>query len=93
MASDAAAACAATEVNDMSQPAATGPSLEDRVAELESRVAFQEMTLTELSDALAEARMESARTSEQLVRALGDLKQMRGMLDADPGVEPPPPHY
>jgi SlyX protein len=51
------------------------------------------MTLTELSDALAEARMESARTSEQLVRALGDLKQMRGMLDADPGVEPPPPHY
>ena len=77
----------------MSQHAANGPSLEDRVSELESRIAFQELTLTELSDALAEARMETARTSEQLMRALGDLKQMRGMLDVDPGVEPPPPHY
>lgn len=77
----------------MSNAPYVGPSLEDRIAELESRIAFQELTLSELSDALAETRMESARTSEQLVRALGDLKQMRGMLDADPGTEPPPPHY
>ena len=77
----------------MSNAPAAGPSLEDRIAELESRIAFQELTLSELSDALAETRMESARTSEQLVRALGDLKQLRGLLYADPGVEPPPPHY
>lgn len=77
----------------MSHPPENGPSLEDRIAELESRIAFQELTLSELSDALAETRMESARTSEQLVRALGDLKQLRGLLYADPGSEPPPPHY
>jgi SlyX protein len=77
----------------MSNAPSAGPSLEDRIAELESRIAFQELTLSELSDALAETRMESARTSEQLVRALGDLKQLRGLLYADPGVEPPPPHY
>jgi SlyX protein len=77
----------------MSNAPSAGPSLEDRIAELESRIAFQELTLSELSDALAETRMESARTSEQLVRALGDLKQLRGLLYADPGAEPPPPHY
>ena len=77
----------------MSHTPAGGPDLEDRIAELESRIAFQELTLSELSDALAETRMESARTSEQLVRALGDLKQLRGLLYADPGAEPPPPHY
>jgi SlyX protein len=69
-------------------------SLAARIAELETRVAFQEHALTELSDALADARMETARNSEQLVRALADLKQLRTHLyDADPGSEPPPPHY
>ena len=72
----------------------TDPStLTARIAELETRVAFQEHALTELSDALAEARMETARNSEQLVRALADLKQLRTLLYADPGSEPPPPHY
>jgi SlyX protein len=46
-----------------------------------------------MSDALAEARLETARTSEMLQRALADLKQVRTMLYADPGEEPPPPHY
>jgi SlyX protein len=69
------------------------PTLAARVAELETRVAFQEHTLSELSDALADARMETARNSEQLVRALADLKQLRTLLYADPGSEPPPPHY
>jgi len=77
----------------MSHADSPGPSLEDRINELESRLAFQELALTELSDALAETRMASARTSEQLDRALGDLKQLRGLLYDDPGVEPPPPHY
>jgi SlyX protein len=72
----------------------TDPStLAARIAELETRVAFQEHALTELSDALADARMETARNSEQLVRALADLKQLRTLLYADPGSEPPPPHY
>jgi len=68
-------------------------ALERRLAELETRLAFQEHTLGELSDALADARMESARNSEMLVRVMADLKQLRTLLYADPGAEPPPPHY
>lgn len=67
--------------------------LEHRVAELESRVAFQEHALTELSDALAESRAEVARNNELLRRALDDLKSLRAPMYSDLGTEPPPPHY
>ena len=69
-------------------------SLEQRLTELEMRVGFQEHALTELSDALASARMEVSRNAERLRRALDDLRQSRGSGDyADPASEPPPPHY
>ncbi len=64
-----------------------------RLAELESRLAFQELSLTQLSDALAEARAESARNHQLLQRALEDLKTLRTLLYSDPTSEPPPPHY
>lgn len=67
--------------------------LEHRLIELETRLAFQEQAMTELSDALAAAREESALQARQLERALSDLKQLRTLLYADPGQEPPPPHY
>ena len=67
--------------------------LERRLTELETRLAFQEQTLVELSDALAASRIETARNAELLQRALDDLKQSRGEFFADPGSEPPPPHY
>ena len=72
---------------------AAAARLEQRVAELEVRVDFQEQALTEMSDALAEARTEVARNTEMLQRALTDLKQVRTQLYADSGDEPPPPHY
>ena len=68
-------------------------ALEQRLTELETRLAFQEHALTELSDALAASRIETARNGELLQRALDDLKQSRGEFFADPGSEPPPPHY
>ena len=74
-------------------PSQAASAVEARLAELETRVAFQEHALSEMSDALAEARLESARNSEMLQRALADLKQVRTLLYADPGDEPPPPHY
>ncbi len=66
---------------------------ERRFAELETRLAFQEQSLHELSDALAEARLEGQRNRELLGRVLEDLKQLRRALVADPASEPPPPHY
>jgi SlyX protein len=68
-------------------------TLENRLAELETRLAFQEHALAELSDALAATRIETARNAELLRRALEDLKQSRGDFFADPASEPPPPHY
>jgi SlyX protein len=67
--------------------------LESRVIDLEMRLAFQEQALNELSDALAASRAEQARSARQLEAALADLGAMRGLLYADPGSEPPPPHY
>lgn len=69
------------------------PDLEQRLIELESRLAFQEHALAELSDALAASRSETARNAELLRRAIDDLKQSRGEFFADPSSEPPPPHY
>lgn len=72
--------------------------LEQRLVELETRLAFQEHALTELSDALAAARDEEARNSLLLHRALDELRQLRSALSATPMTtdaanEPPPPHY
>ena len=64
-----------------------------RFTDLETRVAFQEQALNEMSDALAQSRAEAAKNHELLVRALDDLKQLRALLYSDPSTEPPPPHY
>ena len=74
------------------------PDLEHRLAELETRIAFQEHALQELSDALAAARGEESRNALLLHRALEELRQVRSALAATPAVgdvgsEPPPPHY
>ena len=72
-----------------------GPAsgLEQRLVELETRLAFQEHALAELGDALAEARLERAGSDELLQAVLADLRGLRGALYADAGSEPPPPHY
>ncbi len=70
-----------------------GGDLEHRLVELETRLAFQEQTLAELSDALAASRIETQRYADLLRRALEELQLSRGDGMADPADEPPPPHY
>ena len=67
--------------------------LEKRLIELETRLAFQEHALGELSEALADARVEGSRTAELMRSMLSDLRKMRTELYADAADEPPPPHY
>ncbi len=69
-----------------------------RLTDLESRVAFQEHHLEELSDALADARATEARNALLLHRLSEELRQLRLTLASAPvtgdgAVEPPPPHY
>ncbi len=68
-------------------------ALEIRITELETRLAFQEQALAQMSDALAAARLEAERNAGLLRRVLEELKQPRGEFYADPSEEPPPPHY
>jgi SlyX protein len=67
--------------------------LEQRLIELETRLAFQEHALGELSEALADARTEGSRTAELMRSMLSDLRKVRTELYADAADEPPPPHY
>lgn len=69
------------------------PDPERRLVELETRLAFQEQALAELSDALAATRLETAQATELLRRTLEEMKQSRSDFFADPAEEPPPPHY
>jgi SlyX protein len=77
------------------QPAdpALPEALEQRLIELETRLAFQEHALAELSQALADARAEGNRNAGMIGHLLADLRKVRTELYADPGEEPPPPHY
>lgn len=77
------------------QPAdpALPEALEQRLIELETRLAFQEHALAELSQALADARAEGNRNAGMIGHLLADLRKVRTELYADPGEEPLPPHY
>jgi SlyX protein len=68
-------------------------ALEARLVELETRLAFLEASLAEMSDALAAARIEGERNADLFRRAMEELKSQRSMEMMDPTEEPPPPHY
>ena len=68
-------------------------ALEQRLAEMETRLTFQEQALAELSEALADARAESARNANLMRHLLEDLGKLRASLHETPAEEPPPPHY
>lgn len=75
-----------------------GDALEQRLVDLEMRLAFQEQALQDLSDALAAARDGESRSALLLHRVLEEMGHMRSALAASPltgdaGSEPPPPHY
>ena len=86
----------AGDENRMSEmtPSEREQALESRLVELEMRVSFQEQALAELSDALADARMEGSHNANVLRVLLEDLGKVRNALNSsDPASEPPPPHY
>ncbi|MFC3033344.1 SlyX family protein [Pseudoalteromonas fenneropenaei] len=68
-------------------------SLEDRVSELEARIAFQDETIDILNDELQIHQQHLAKMQRQLELLAEKIKESGngGMLH--PSQEPPPPHY
>jgi SlyX protein len=67
--------------------------LEQRLVELETRLAFQESTIAELNEALSALRLEAAANAGLLKRLIEGIKLTRGEFGGDAASEPPPPHY
>ncbi|MFD2643096.1 SlyX family protein [Pseudomonas japonica] len=67
-------------------------SLEDRVMELESRLAFQDDTLTALNDVLVEQQRVVERLKQQMAALLKRYEEVMGQYEASED-EAPPPHY
>lgn len=67
--------------------------LVERVVELEMRLAFQDDTIQRLNAVVTGQSEQIAQLERRLELVLIDLKNLRGLLYADPSHEPPPPHY
>lgn len=67
-------------------------SLEDRVTDLESQVAFQDDTIQALSDVLAVQQRAVERLQLQMAALLKRQEEMSGQFESFEE-EAPPPHY
>ncbi|KJR34165.1 SlyX protein [Vibrio navarrensis] len=67
--------------------------LENRLHDLECQLAFQEQTIEELNDALAQQQLLIGKMQHQMKYMVGKMKNMETSNLADPAKEPPPPHY
>jgi len=72
----------------------TANNTEQRIAELETRLEFQDETITELNDemVLLQKRLYH---KEKRLKMLSEKLQSQGQEEegAEPQIEPPPPHY
>jgi len=67
--------------------------LEQRITEVESRLAFQESTLQELNAALTDQQLQLGQLQELLKNLHGQLAELNSRDQSSAGDEPPPPHY
>lgn len=67
--------------------------MEDRIAELESQLAFQDNTIQELNDIVTRQQAQIDDLSSAVKLLLNQVKQLNEVVIAPEGDEPPPPHY
>jgi SlyX protein len=67
--------------------------LENRVAELEARIAFQDETIEVLNDELKIHQQRLAKMQRQMELLAEKVKDSQQSPMMHPSQEPPPPHY
>jgi SlyX protein len=68
-------------------------ALEERINDMECKLAFQDQTIDELNDALSKQQMLITVMQDQMKFVVGKVKNMDSPNMADPSEETPPPHY
>jgi len=67
--------------------------LEQRINEVETRLAFQETTLHELNEALTNQQLQLSQLQSVLEKLRERIMELASNMQPDATVEPPPPHY
>ncbi len=67
--------------------------MENRLAELESRIAFQDKTLNELNDVIIRQQRQIDQMSKGLAELQAQVKSLAPAMVAPSTEETPPPHY
>jgi SlyX protein len=69
------------------------PDFPARIADLESRLAFQDDTIEALNKVVTEQDQRIARLEASLRRTREQVELLLPLMHAAPGEEAPPPHY
>lgn len=67
--------------------------LQQRIDDLECKLAFQEQTIDELNSALTQQQLLINKMQDQMKYVVGKMKNIDTSNLADPANETPPPHY
>ncbi|KPJ94499.1 MAG: hypothetical protein AMJ55_06290 [Gammaproteobacteria bacterium SG8_15] len=67
--------------------------LEERLTEIESRVAFQDDTIQQLNDVIVRQQHDIEQLTEELQLLKQQMQSLAPSLVVDQSQETPPPHY
>lgn len=67
--------------------------LEERLTEIESRVAFQDDTIQQLNDVIVRQQQDIEKLTEELQLLKQQMQALAPSLVVDQAQETPPPHY